>query len=38
MGDIIPIRLKKEAAIDAALAEEIKEASKLLPSHGDEES
>jgi hypothetical protein len=37
MGDIIPIKRKKEVAVDPDLAEEVKEASKLLPSN-DEES
>lgn len=37
LGDILPIQLKKGIAIETALAEEIKEASKLLPSN-DEES
>jgi hypothetical protein len=37
MGDIIPIKRKKEVVVGSDLAEEIKEASKLLPSN-DEES
>jgi hypothetical protein len=37
LGDIIPIQRKKEIVTDAVIEEEIKDATKLLPS-GDEES
>lgn len=37
LGDILPIQIKKGLPVDAILMEEIKEASKLLPSN-DEES